>query len=69
MAIYNNERDQNVIDSEKTSYVLYATIRIEIESDLPFEDAIDEFQSNCIYDFPDTQKCKVIETRWEDTTL
>lgn len=69
MAIYNNERDQNVIDSEKKTYTLYATIKIEIETDLHITDAIDEFGNDCWYDFPDTDNCKVIKTEWVDTTL
>ena len=48
MAIYNNEKDQNVIDSEKKCYTIYATIRIEIETDLHITDAIDEFQNDCL---------------------
>lgn len=72
MAIYNNTTDPNVTTWEKQNtktYTLYATIRIEIESELQLDEAIDEFQSNCMYDFPDTEKCNVILTRWEDTSL
>ena len=69
MAIYNNETDQNVIDSEKKCYTIYATIRIEIETDLHITDAIDEFQNDCLYNFPDTEKCKVLNTCWEQTDV
>ena len=69
MAIYNNEKEQNVIDYGKKSYVLYATIKIEIESKLDWENAIDEFEANCFYDFQNTQNCKVIQTSWEQTNF
>ena len=54
---------------KKKSYILYATIRIEIESELNLDDAIDEFSAGCYYEFSDTDNCKVIQTAWEDTTL
>lgn len=72
MAIYNNEQDLNVKmweNQNKNSYILYATIRIEIESELDLENAIDEFSQGCYYKFPDTENCKVVNTAWEDTTL
>lgn len=72
MAIYNNTIDTNVTNWEKqnkNSYTIYATIRIEIESQLGLDEAIDEFQSNCLYEFPNTEKCNVIQTCWEETTL
>lgn len=48
---------------------IYALIKIEIESDLHITDLIDEFQSDALYNFEDTENCKVINTRWEETTI
>ena len=56
-------------NTNKKTYTLYATIRIEIESELNLDDAIDEFSAGCYYEFSDTDNCKVIQTAWEDTTL
>ena len=56
-------------NTNKKTYTLRATIRIEIESDLELDDAIDEFSAGCSYEFSDTDNCKIIKTEWEDTTL
>lgn len=48
---------------------IYALIEIEIESDLHITDVIDEFQSDSFYNFENTENCKVINTRWEETTI
>jgi len=61
--------DENGNLKPPKKHTFYATIRIEIESQLELDEAIDEFQSNCLYDFPNTEKCNVILTRWEDTSL
>ena len=45
----------------KTHY-LTVTVNIEVESDLPIEDLIDQFGSDTDYEFKSTDDVKVIST-------
>lgn len=38
------------------------TIKVEVESNLPYEDMVDQFQSETDYNFTDTDDVKVIGT-------
>lgn len=42
---------------------------IEIESDLPVQEALDEFQQNSDYTFRNTANVKVIDTNWYDSAI
>lgn len=54
-------------NKNKQTHTIYATIKIEVESELNYEDAVDEFTQNCIYDFLGTEDCKVKSTEWTET--
>ena len=45
-------------------HVFYAVIRVEVETDLDREDAIDEMNNDCRYDFPPTENIKEVSTEW-----
>lgn len=47
---------------------LYVTICVSVESDLSLEELIDEFGSECEYDFPSTENVKVLNQEWLDTS-
>jgi hypothetical protein len=40
---------------------------VEIESNLSVDEAIEEFESDCAYSFPETDNVKVIGTEWRET--
>jgi len=44
-----------------------ANVLVRIESDLPTQEAIEQFEQNCTYSFKDTNDCTVIETNWCET--
>jgi hypothetical protein len=52
--------------STKTIRILVTTM-IELQTELPVEDAINEFQSDCDYTFKDTANVKVIDSEWRET--
>ena len=52
--------------TKKTIRILVTTM-IEIETQLPVEDAITEFHSDCEYTFKDTANVKVIDSEWRET--
>lgn len=43
------------------------TAMVEIESELPVEEAIEDFEANCMYTFEDTDEVTVIQTEWRET--
>ena len=43
-----------------------ATVLIEIESELPVEEMIDEFSSEAFYAFEGTENVTVLSTNWRD---
>lgn len=47
-------------------FTLIITIRVEVESDLPINEVIDQFSSETDYNFTDTDDVKVIETEFID---
>lgn len=51
-----------------TETTLYITIAVKVKSDLPIEEVIDEFGSECSYDFSSTNNVKVVNQEWLDTT-
>lgn len=53
----------------KNKHTLKIEIYVTVESDLEYEDIIDEFSSECSYDFPSTDNVKVIGCQWIDTEL
>ncbi len=48
---------------------LLVTTLIEIESELPSKEAIEEFQENSMYNYEDTENVKVIQTEWRDQEI
>lgn len=40
---------------------------VEIESDLPVAEAIEEFEQDCQYSFPGTSNVTIIRTEWRET--
>ena len=47
---------------------IYATVRIDLKSDKEITDEmVESFVENCMYNFPDTNGIKVIDTCWEHT--
>lgn len=48
-------------------YTLTLTFKVNIKTDLPIDEAIEEFSSNAEYDFKSTDKVEVINTEWEET--
>lgn len=51
---------------KKTIRMLVTTM-VEVETELEVDDAIEEFEQNCHYDYPDTENVKVIQTEWRET--
>lgn len=47
---------------------IYITVAVKVKSNLSLEDTIDEFGSECSYDFPSTENVEVVSTEWLDTT-
>jgi hypothetical protein len=48
---------------------MYATIKIEVATDLSPAEAMEEFTSDCDYFIKSTDNVKVINTEWEETNL
>lgn len=48
-------------------HIVKVIINIEFESELPFDEAMDELASECSYDFPSTDNVRVTGTEWLDT--
>lgn len=54
----------------KHKHTLAITVYVTVESSLEsLEDLIDEFGSECSYEFPSTDNVKVIGCQWIDTEL
>jgi len=51
------------------TFTMYATIKIEVATNLSKVEAIEEFTENCEYFLQSTDNVKVIETEWEETNL
>ena len=51
------------------TFTMYATIKIEVATNLSKAEAIEEFTENCEYFLQSTDNVKVIETEWEETNL
>ena len=49
-------------------HTLYITIGIQVESELPIEEVINEFQSESYYNFDSTANVTVINTEYLDTS-
>jgi len=49
------------------TFTMYATIKIEVATNLSKAEAIEEFTENCDYFLQSTDN--VIETEWEETNL
>lgn len=49
-------------------HTLYAVVKIEVISELPIEDLIDELGSESYYTIDGTDNIEVIETEWLDTS-
>lgn len=48
-------------------YTFYITTKVEVETDLRIQDAIDEFQSETDYNFDSTENVTVLHTEYLDT--
>jgi hypothetical protein len=48
-------------------YNFTVTFSVMVKTDLPMQEAIDEFGSNCDYELPSTDNVKVVSTEWLDT--
>lgn len=54
--------------SDKIKHIrILVTTMVELETNLPVEEAIDEFVSDCHYSFPDTAHVRVRDTEWRET--
>lgn len=51
----------------KTKVKVKVVVFVELESDLPVQDTIDVFTSDCDYSFKSTAHVKVLDTDWRDT--
>jgi hypothetical protein len=51
----------------ENEYTLTVTISVKVKTNLSIEDAIDEFGSECNYDFPSTENVEVVSSQWLDT--
>jgi hypothetical protein len=51
------------------TFTMYATIKIEVATNLSPAAAIEEFTDNCEYFLQSTDNVKVINTEWEETNL
>jgi len=48
-------------------HTLYIKVKVEIETELDIEQAIDEFGSESLYNFDSTENITVLNTEWLDT--
>lgn len=51
----------------KKNIRMLVTCMIEVQTDLPVDEAVQEFEQNSAYQFPDTINVKVIDTEWRET--
>lgn len=53
----------------KYKHTLEVTTYVTVETDLGYQEMIDEFGSECSYEFPSTDNVKVTKLEWIDTEL
>ena len=51
------------------TFTMYATIKIEVSTDLSPAEAVEEFTSDCDYFIKSTDNIKVVNTEWLETNL
>ena len=47
-------------------HTIYIKVKVEIETDLPIEQALDEFGSESLYNFDSTENVAILNTEWLD---
>jgi hypothetical protein len=50
-------------------YILTLSIKVKIKTNLPIEEALEQFSSEAVYNFGSTDDVEVTDTEWEDSEI